>query len=51
MLANLRDFVKAKHKDILLAIIMILLILLSFALGYITAKYQPAGTIQFENDK
>lgn len=40
MLANLFDFVKAKKGDIILFIVVLLLIMLSFATGFIVAKSQ-----------
>ena len=51
MLAEIRDFVKAHFYDIILFIIVALLILLSFAIGYITAKYQSKEPIQIEYKK
>ena len=48
MLAEIRDFVKAHLSDIILFIIVALLILLAFAAGYITAKYQSKEPITIE---
>lgn len=49
MIAKISNFVKAKFNDIMLFIIVGLLILLSFAIGYITAKYQSKEPIQIKN--
>jgi len=49
MLAEIKDFVKAHFNDILLFIIIVLLIMLAFAAGYITAKYQSKEPIRIEN--
>jgi multisubunit Na+/H+ antiporter MnhF subunit len=46
MLAKIFDFVKARKADILLFTIIVLLILLSFASGFIIAKYQQKQPIQ-----
>jgi len=46
MLSEIRDFVKGHFSDIMLFIIVALLILLAFASGYITAKYQSKEPIQ-----
>jgi hypothetical protein len=51
MLAEIRDFVKAHFSDIILAIIVALLVMLSFATGYIIAKYQNKTPIQVINQK
>ena len=40
ILAKINDFVKRHFNDIILFIIVALLILLAFAVGYIFAKYQ-----------
>ena len=48
MLAEIREFVKAKFYDIMLFIIVALLILFAFASGYITAKYQSKEPITIE---
>ena len=47
MLSKIKDIVNKRKKDIVLGIIIFLLILLSFSIGYITAKYQPSQPIQF----
>lgn len=49
MIAKISDFVKARFNDIMLFIIVAFLVLLSFATGYITAKYQSKEPIQIEN--
>jgi len=51
MLSEIKDFVKDKFYDIMLFIIIVLLILLAFAAGYITAKYQSKTPITIENIK
>lgn len=48
MLAEIRDFVKAHFNDIILFIIVALLIMLAYAAGYITAKYQSKTPISIE---
>jgi len=48
MLSEIRDFVKAHLNDIILFIIVALLIMLSFAIGYITAKYRSKAPISIE---
>ncbi len=49
MLSEIKNFVKGYFNDIILFIIIVLLILLAFALGYITAKYQIKTPLEFEN--
>ena len=51
ILAKFVSFVKSHFNDIMLFIIVTLLILLSFAIGYITAKYQSKEPIQIINQK
>jgi len=51
MLSEIKDFVKAHFSDIMLFIIVALLILLAFASGYITAKYQSKEPIQILQKK
>jgi len=46
MLSKTATFVKSHFNDIMLFIIVLLLILFSFAAGYITAKYQTKTPIQ-----
>lgn len=48
MIAKISNFVKAHFNDIILIIIVALLILLSFAVGYIIAKEQQKQPIQIE---
>jgi hypothetical protein len=48
MIAKIRDFVKAHFYDIMLFIIVALLIMFAFALGYIIAKYQLKTPIQIQ---
>lgn len=49
MLSEIKDFVKDRFNDIILFLIVALLVLLSFAVGYITAKYQSKEPIQIES--
>jgi len=51
MLAKIRDFVKSHFNDIMTFIIVVLLIMLAFATGYITAKYQSKEPIKIEYTK
>jgi len=51
MLSKIKDFVKDKFYDIILFVIVALLIMLAFAAGYITAKYQLKEPIQIQNLK
>ena len=48
MIAKIKDFVKAHFYDIILAITVALLVMLSFATGYILAKYQSKEPITIE---
>ncbi|MCX6720437.1 MAG: hypothetical protein NTW11_01380 [Candidatus Staskawiczbacteria bacterium] len=48
MLSEIRDFVKVHFSDIMLFIIVVLLVMLAFATGYITAKYQIKTPITIE---
>ena len=50
MLSEIKDFVKAHLSDIILFIIVVLLIMLAFATGYITAKYQAKEPLQIINN-
>lgn len=50
MLSEIRDFVKAHFSDIMLFIIVALLIMLAFAAGFITAKYQTKEPLQIINN-
>jgi hypothetical protein len=49
MINQIKDFVKAHFSDIMLFIIVILLVMLAFATGYLVAKYQLKTPIQIEN--
>jgi len=51
MLSEIKDFVKAHFNDIMLFIIVVLLIMLAFAGGYIIAKYQIKLPLIIENTK
>ena len=51
MLSEIKEFVKGKFYDIILFIIVVLLVLLSFASGYITAEYQFKQPIQILNQQ
>ena len=46
ILAKIFAFVKSHFSDIMLFIIITLLVLFAFAMGYITAKYQAKEPIQ-----
>lgn len=48
MISKINKFVKEKFKDIMLFIIIGLLIMLSFATGYIIAKYENKEPMQIE---
>jgi len=48
MLSKIIHFVKDHKADIILVVGVILISLLSFALGYITAKQQEKGPIKIE---
>jgi len=48
MLAKIKQFIKNYQDDIILAIGVILISLLSFAMGYLVAKYQPKEPLRFE---
>lgn len=47
MIAKISNFVKNNFNDIMLIIVVALLILLSFAIGFIMAKEQNKQPIQF----
>jgi len=51
MISKINDFVKTHFNNIMLFIIVVLLILSSFATGYIAAKYQSKEPIQVINTK
>lgn len=46
MLSEIKNFVKNKSNDIMLFIIVALLVMLSFAIGYIIAKYETKEPIR-----
>ena len=48
MLSQLKTFVKTHFNDIMLVIVVVLLCLLSFAVGFLSAKYQEKEPIQIE---
>jgi len=48
MLTKIKEFVKSHQSDIILLIGVILISLLSFAMGYIVAKYQEKEPIRIE---
>ena len=50
MLAKIKDFVKNNQADIVLVIGVILISLLSFAMGYITAKVHEKEPLRFEKE-
>ncbi len=50
MIAKISNFVKTRFNDIILFLIVALLVLLSFAIGYITAKYQSKEPIKIEQE-
>lgn len=47
-LTNLKEFVKTHQNDIILLLGVILISLLSFASGYLVAKYQEKEPIKIE---
>ncbi|MBI4359181.1 MAG: hypothetical protein HY577_01150 [Candidatus Nealsonbacteria bacterium] len=49
MLTKLVNFVKDHSQDVILALLVALLSLLSFATGYLTARYQERESIQIES--
>ena len=51
MLAEIKDFVKAHFGDIMLFIIVVLLIMLSFSIGFIVARQISKEPIQIINTK
>jgi hypothetical protein len=50
-LKEIKDFIKAHFSDIILFIVIVLLMMLAFASGYITAKYQAKEPIQIIDQK
>jgi predicted negative regulator of RcsB-dependent stress response len=51
MIAKIRDFVKDQFQNIILFVIIVLLIMLAFSIGYIAAKYQSKEPIKIEYKK
>lgn len=51
MLSEIKEFVKTRFYDIMLFTIIVLIILFSFAAGYITAKHISRPPIQILNQK
>lgn len=49
MLAKLKAFVKDRAQNIVLAAMVVLISLLSFAVGYLTAQYQQKEAIRIES--
>ena len=49
MLSEIREFVKAHFNDIMLFIIIVLLVMLAFAVGFIVAKNQLKVPLQIIN--
>ena len=50
MLSEIREFVKARFYDIILFVIIMLLVLLAFSAGYITAKHHLKEPIKIEQN-
>ena len=51
MVAKIMDFVKAHFSDMVLFIVIVLLVMLAYAAGYITAKQWSREPIQVRQDK
>lgn len=51
MLTKLKEFVKSNQADIILVVGVILISLLSFAVGYITAKTYDREPIKFQDGR
>lgn len=51
MIAEIKNFVKKYQSDIILVIAVILISLLSFAVGYLVAKNEEKETIKIEQNK
>jgi hypothetical protein len=51
MLSEIKEFVKVHFNDIMLFIIIVLLVLLAYAAGYITAKQQLKSPIQIQQNQ
>ena len=50
MITKIKDFVKSYQHDIILFVGVVLISLLSFAIGYIVAKQQIVEPIQIEQN-
>lgn len=50
MLAEIREFVKARFYDIMLFIIVMLFVMLAFAVGYIVGKQHSKEPISIESN-
>jgi multisubunit Na+/H+ antiporter MnhC subunit len=48
MLSKLSQFVKDHYQDLILTLMVLLISLFSFGLGYLAAKYQEKETIKIE---
>ncbi len=48
MLPEIKTFVKTHFNDIMLVIVVVLLCLLSFAVGFLSARHQEKEPIKFE---
>jgi hypothetical protein len=51
MFEKIKEFIKAHWEEIILVIGVILISLLSFAIGYITAKHEEKEPIKIENSR
>ena len=51
MLSEIREFVKAHFNDIMLYIVIVLLVMLAYAAGFITAKQGLREPIQIQQSK
>ena len=48
MVSKIKQFINTHQEDIILVISVILISLLSFAIGYLVAKYQQKEPLRFE---
>jgi hypothetical protein len=51
MISQIKDFIKKHFSDIILFIIIVLLMMLSFAVGYLIAENQLKEPLQIEYKK
>jgi hypothetical protein len=51
MLSEIKEFVKGHFSDIMLFIIIVLMVLLAYAAGFITAKQQLKSPIQIQTNQ